>query len=242
MFSRQAPLIGESLFLSGMAAPLASAVQNLVGQCRAPITHRGPITLDYTRPNMRLITPDMAKFGYPDLDLPEPENFPATPEEKKEDSGIEDDPDPPVANRMTPFTPPEHRRDELPANNFFGFGGYFGGPYISVDQQNRTISVNNDDKRRHCVFPVNLNRLDVVHSVDFKGRTNYPKFFKFTIEDRQKDTLFILTVNHLQEVSFVSDVHYSGDSLVFERKKGFLFDPKDLVPLVIGIADCEEPA
>lgn len=239
MFSRQAPLIGESLFLSGMAPPLASAIQNLTGQCRAPIVHRGPVTLDYTRPDMRLITPDIARHGYPDLSLPTPEPFPKKP--KKEQP---EDPDPPVVDRFTPFTPPEHFPGDQPVGAGGGDGQYFAGDYIRIDEPRREIHLNHSDERRHCVFPGGMNALDKVHSVDFRGVTNSPKYFQFLIQDRPRDTLFILNIKHLEEVNVVTDVYMNetNTKLYFDRKKVHVFDPEDLEPFVIELTDCEPPA
>ena len=58
----------------------AHAITNLLGQCRATLEHRGPIIIDYTSPNMRLVTPEIAKFEFPDIQLQPPEAIPPRPE------------------------------------------------------------------------------------------------------------------------------------------------------------------
>lgn len=81
MFTKQASTLANSLASSGMPAQQASSVQNMVGQCQAPLTHRGPVKIDYTRPYMREINqgfippPGMSPFSFPSLG-PEPQNFP----------------------------------------------------------------------------------------------------------------------------------------------------------------------
>jgi hypothetical protein len=236
MFTRQAPLLGESLFLSGMPPALASTVQNLLGQCRAPIVHRGPVTLDYTRPSMRLITPDTAKYNFPNLNLPKPQTFGAQeetpPEEEEED-------DPPPEEPVTPFTPPEHipGGGDVVTNNFFVAGGrYFGGNYISVDEPTRSIHANALDKKRHCVFPNNLNRRNHIHSVDYKGRSTHPQYIALDITDKKSVTEFFLQVKQLKQRTYVTDVEFAAanQQLYFNREKAWVFDPQPAGPNVLA--------
>lgn len=73
MFTRVAPALHTALWQGGLSPAMASQVQNLLGQCRAPLVHRGPISVDYTNPNMRQITPELAKYQYPQLEMRPPE-------------------------------------------------------------------------------------------------------------------------------------------------------------------------
>jgi len=108
MFTRQAPIISDSLLQGGLAAPQAYAVTNALGQCRAPLTHRAPIEIDYTSPEMKLILPEQAPIQFPDISLLPPEvpprrppNLPA-PEEK---IPVEPNPLPPD-RPIAPIAPP----------------------------------------------------------------------------------------------------------------------------------------
>lgn len=245
MFSRQAPLLGESLFLSGMSPAVASTVQNLLGQCRAPLVHRGPITLDYTQPSMRKITPEIARHQFPSLRIPEPETFgPKDPEDETQE-------DPPT-NPDTPFTPDEHYHTNIQnfsnnfANNFFFFNNgqsYFPGDYIDIDR-NRNVHLKYRDNKRHCVYPTNLNALDIVHSVDFLTDVPYHKnFFQLDITDNPKDTTWKLTVSELQQIEVVTGVslNLASKELSFDRKKVWVFKPEALPPYVIPLSDCPPP-
>ena len=60
MFSKQAAAILTNLLQAGFSAPQAAALQSLFGQTQQPIVHGGPVQLDYTRQDMRLIGPDDA--------------------------------------------------------------------------------------------------------------------------------------------------------------------------------------
>jgi hypothetical protein len=79
MFSRQAPVIDHALWQGGLSPAQASVVSNALGQCRAPLTHRAPITVDYATPDMRLILPDDVPGKFPDIPLQPPEIFPPRP-------------------------------------------------------------------------------------------------------------------------------------------------------------------
>lgn len=246
MFSRQAPLLGESLFLSGMAPAVASTVQNLLGQCRAPIVHRGPITLDYTQPSMRKITPEIARQQFPRLNLPEPETLGEKPPEEPE----EEEETPP--NPETPFTPDEHYHTNIQNfsttffNNFFAFNNgdfYFSGDYIDIDRQ-KFVNLRHNDKKRHCVYPNKMNARDIVHSVDFKTDVPYHKqFFKLEITDNPNDTTWKLTVDQLEQIQVVTGVslNLASQELSFDLKNVWVFRPEALPPYVIPLSDCPPP-
>lgn len=134
MFTRQASSIGNNLVQSGMPTQQAASLQGLVGQCRAPLEHRGPIKLDYTRQSMRQISqgqifpPGLSPLSFPELGLP-PQTFPPT------DTPPQADPEPPEAVGPQPldppidFTPPEDGQVDPPPewpwliNNAVWMGG-----------------------------------------------------------------------------------------------------------------------
>mgnify|MGYP006273336125 CR=1 FL=1 len=232
MFSRQAPLIGESLFLSGMAPAQASAVQNLLGQCRAEIVHRGPVTLDYTKPDMRLITPDIAKHRYPNQSLPEPEKWPKEEEE-------EEDPDPPIGPPPTPFDPPDNYETNNWVNTVNNVNArYWAGSYIQIDEARRVIRLRNDDGRRHCVFPqVNLGAPNTVGSVRYAASSNAPQHVDLTVREQAAVTEWDLQVN-AKQITVVTDITYNANTgtLSVKKERCWVFDPKPLatVPIVVG--------
>lgn len=250
MFSRQAPLLGESLFLGGLPAPVASAVQNLLGQCRAPIVHRGPVTVDYTRQDMRLIGPFDAKHKYPELILPEPETL---GKKRKKDPPPDESADPPPNQSL----PPEHNTPPILGNdpgNGGGDGQYFGGDYINVDANRREIHLIHDDRRRHCAFPELWDAQNKIHSLKYTPKVNQQAagnaaYFGLEIKEVPLETQFILNVNGLQEITYISHVAIvepppgSPDpaKLVFTKKTAFAFDEQNAANVEIPLAPCEPP-
>ena len=79
MFTRAAPLINDNLVQGGLSPAQAGAVTGALGQCNAPLEHRGPVTIDYTSPNMQYIGPTIATYNYPTINMYPPEAFPPKP-------------------------------------------------------------------------------------------------------------------------------------------------------------------
>ena len=106
MFTKQAPLIAQSLLQGVLSPAQAHVVTNALGQCRAPMIHRGPVQIDYTSPDMKLITPELAKFRFPELQLNPPEVFPNRPNPIPEEKPVTP-PNPfPQPRPTVPVTPP----------------------------------------------------------------------------------------------------------------------------------------
>lgn len=107
MFSRQAPVIDHALWQGGLSPAQASVVSNAIGQCRAPLTHRAPITVDYTTPDMRLILPDDVPGKFPDIQLQPPEVFPPRPQPRPPEELPPFEPNPlPPKDPIAPIQPP----------------------------------------------------------------------------------------------------------------------------------------
>ena len=108
MFTRQAPIISDSLLQGGLAAPQAYAVTNALGQCRAPLVHRAPIEIDYSSPEMRLILPEQVPVKFPDIIIKPPEIPPQRPPELPPPEEVPpQEPNPlPPQNPVGPIQPP----------------------------------------------------------------------------------------------------------------------------------------
>lgn len=96
MFTRQAQQMNESLWQGGLSAAQAHVVANALGQCRQTLDHRGPVQIDYTTPQMKLVLPEIAQIQFPDIQLQPPEAIPPRPR-----------------NPRIPTRPPE---EEIPYN------------------------------------------------------------------------------------------------------------------------------
>lgn len=116
MFTRQAQQLNNNLWQGGLSPAQADAIANLLGQCRAPIEHRGPVQLDYSVPDMKLISPDVADVVLPEIQLQPPEILP---------------PRPPSPTFQPPETPEPYAPDPLPPPQpqFAGTGNNPGNSY-----------------------------------------------------------------------------------------------------------------
>ena len=175
MFTRQAQQLHESLWQGGLSAAQAHAVANALGQCRAPLVHRGPITYDYSTPEMKLIEPNDVKLQFPSIQAPPPEEGPPVVPNPIERPPEEETPDPyfplPPPAPITPiYTNPNYPAFPLfpiepitiqpilpvPPNDD-GMGDScdsVDGEYIYVDANGCTINLEtrNDGRGKHCVF------------------------------------------------------------------------------------------
>lgn len=111
MFTRQAPQLHTALWLGGLSPAMASQVQNLLGQCRQQIEHRGPISVNNTLPEPRKVTPEQAKAGVTVISQSSTTNVGAfLPEEQ-----------PPIPPEITQYI-----------NNIYPPGGGGPGPVIVI--------------------------------------------------------------------------------------------------------------
>lgn len=79
MFTRAAPMIANNLWQGGLSQAQSSSVAGALGQCNAPLVHRGPVTVDYTSPTMQQITFEGATYNYPTFGMNPPEALPPKP-------------------------------------------------------------------------------------------------------------------------------------------------------------------
>jgi hypothetical protein len=80
MFTRSAPLIANNLWQGGMSQAQSSSVAGALGQCNAPLEHRGPVNVDYTSPSMKQIDIHTATYNFPTFPMLPPEVPPPTQE------------------------------------------------------------------------------------------------------------------------------------------------------------------
>lgn len=259
MFTRQAPNIAESLFLSGLPQASVAAAQNFIGQCRAFIEHRGPIRFDYTNPNFRLITASAAPINNHGSGPP-PDEFPGEEPGPEEDENGEDPlnprrpqkPEPPEHNPNQPPPPPGPGEGEPRGPGEAGRRDYRPGSYIGITKRFKTIYVNHDDERRHTVWPNGRTEADVINSVDFRAEVRDENFeivdlasdknvIDLDIIERTKETLWRLYVRDLHPVDIVTNVLYDSENaqIVVEKKTALVFKPTDTAGTTIELVDVE---
>jgi len=122
MFSRQTPTLDNALWQGGLSAAQAHVISNALGQCRQTLEHRGPIQVDYSSPDMKLIMPESAQIQFPEIQLQPPEALPPR-------SNVPNYPDIPP-EELPPYNPdplPPPQGPEYPGSgNNPGQGGSIG--------------------------------------------------------------------------------------------------------------------
>lgn len=63
-FTKQGGSIEQSLVAGGLSPLAANAVMYAIANCAQPLEHRGPFTLNYVPQQVRLQTPERAKYSY----------------------------------------------------------------------------------------------------------------------------------------------------------------------------------
>ena len=249
MFTRQAANISQALYLSGLSQASAAAAQNLLGQCRATIEHRGPVRFDYTNPNFQLITPPLAPLAPGGGSGPGPESFPPVDPGPDEDEGGDsprdgNTPKPPKepapTEHKTPQPPPPDGPGEGAPVTWPGTRDYYESHFIRINKRERTISVRANDLKRHSVFPLDLNKGNTIHSVDFFA-VNYENEqlvnaedpnakITLKVEDKRDDTTWTLKVRNLESIQILTSVELIKNSddawqLQFTKRSAHVFAP-----------------
>lgn len=248
MFTRQAPPLLQSMYTSGMSPMSASAMQSLLGQCRQPLRHNGPITFDYTSPEMKAITPGVGQFQFAGAQLPQPEVFPRRPREEEED-GL-----PEKGVKPGGFLPPEHMPLEPPQPAGPGevlqlrlrpglpTRDYFPGKYLNLNKDLRQFGLKCFDERRHAVFPAGLNVNGSINSVTFRAFSGSP-YLVFSLTEKPQATEFFSNLIGLTTIEYVADVDISDPTkITFRIDRAEVFGHVENHRLVvINLTECEPP-
>ena len=257
MYTRAAPLIAQSLWQGGLSPAQSHVVSNALGQCRAPLVHRGPIQIDYSSPDMRLITPESAKFRFPEMQLQPPEVLPSRPrppdEPPEEDPPYQPNPLPPPLQPVSPVTPPfgdpGYAPDYPPYDDTWirkalddlrdlikpQYLGVLGSDYIEVDgngfTEKQTITLDAEDNELHCVF-----RGGQVSSNSFEAE-NYEatgvdsaNCAELEISEEDGQTIWKLTAAKMTGTTYVKDIWFDPDTnkINVQYEYALVFDPVDV--------------
>ena len=267
MFTKQAPLIAQSLWQGGLSPAQAHVVTNALGQCRAPLIHRGPVQIDYTSPDMKLITPELAKFRFPELQLNPPEVFPNSPNPIPEEKPVTP-PNPFPQPRPTvpvPVTPPGESplplptqpsdyddswiRAELDRLRDFIRPQYLGvddGAYIDVWRDGYTakqmVALDAEDSNLHCVF-----RNAQVQSNKFTAENfeqDEPGAY-LEIKEETGETKFQLTAGKPTVTTYVKDIWFDPGTkkINVQYEMAGVYQPADvgIDDKNLPIAECNAP-
>jgi len=269
MFSRQAPLISQSLWQGGLSPAQAHAVTNALGQCRAPLVHRAPIQVDYTSPDMRLITPDAANFRFPDIQLNPPEVFPNRPrpgpqpeEELVTPPNPFPRPEPVTGPGQDPLATPAPIFDPRPLLRAYNelkaeldrlrdsikpqYLGVDDGAYIDVWRDGFTakqmVALDAEDSNLHCVF-----RNAQVQSNKFTAENfeqDEPGAY-LEIKEETGETKFQLTAGKPKFTTYVKDIWFDPGTkkINVQYEMAGVYQPVDvgIDDQNLPIAECNAP-
>jgi len=251
MYTRQAPLIAQSLWQGGLSPAQSHVVANALGQCRAPLIHRGPIQIDYSSPDMRLITPESAKFQFPELQLQPPEVFPDRPrppdEPPEEDTPRQPNPLPPPDQPVSPVTPPSAGNpggnpyddswirkalDDLKDLIKPQYRGVLGSDYIEIEgngyTDKQTIKLDAEDGELHCVFRGGQVSSNKFEAENYEGRgVNSANCAELQVSEENGQTTWKLTAAKMTGTTYVKDIWFDPgtNKINVQYEYALVFDP-----------------
>lgn len=131
---RRAGVFEQALVQGGVNPLAANAATSAILNCATPRRWRGPTTLDYTSPNLRLVTPELRKYQFPNFDFKSSEGERRGPKSSTPEEEVFPEPE--------PWEEPQNPRPSEPhqqPDSGFGDGQYVAGRYIDI--RNGLISV-----------------------------------------------------------------------------------------------------
>jgi hypothetical protein len=131
---RRAGVFEQALVQGGVNPLAANAAMAAILHCSTPRQWRGPTTLDYTSPNLRLVTPELRKYQFPNFDFRSGEGERRGPRSGAPEEEVLPEPLP----WEEPYNPRPNESHESPTDGS-GDGQYSAGRYIDI--RNGEISV-----------------------------------------------------------------------------------------------------
>jgi hypothetical protein len=98
-FTKQGGNIEQALVSGGLSPLAANAVMYAIANCAQPLEHRGPFTINYVPQQVRLQTPEAAKYTY------EKFNFQTSEGERRSVKFVSPNPDGPIGGPPDPNLP-----------------------------------------------------------------------------------------------------------------------------------------
>jgi hypothetical protein len=218
MLTTQAGRLEQSLIEGGMNPLAANSAMGAVGNCAQPLSHRGPVSLDYTPKDFRFVTPELRKFRFGNMDKVDGE-IPRKKQEKKPPKKPPQREDHPTdqqenVNVRRPF-------DQLQGGTE-GLQGIVAGPYIIVDGRGRTARVSlAGSGGAGDVATFSGNRLT---GVKLTIRSESPKVLRV-----DQGALRFTLVPQGEYADVVTGVAVGDRALTVKTRRCFLFDPDEEV-------------
>lgn len=266
MLTKQGGLLEQSLIEGGVNPLAANDVMGAVANCSQPLTHRGPVSADYTPPDFNYVTQFLRKYRFPNLDSVSGEMPPIRP--KKEEKEPEEDrlPQEPERENQSvrpPFQPTYDlsRRD--------AFGGVTAGRFIVVEGGRRVslraagssgdVAVFRGDSLQGGRLDISstnrrvltVEKADLTHKIKPQGKyvsvvtgvSVTEKFLRITTREcflfdpsEEKNRDYDHT-----RITYLSNATLEGGSLQFETRDAYVVcgEDREGVPIDIPVVDCE---
>jgi hypothetical protein len=196
----------QALEDGGVSSVAAGAATAAIAHCSTPRRWRGPMSLDYTHPNIRLVTPELRKFQFPNFD------FHTTQGERRgpKRGGPEEETDPPPTPYQEPYNP---RPDFEPAQpgDGRGDGQYAAGRYIDIRQGVISVLAS-----RTGVAILDSDRI-VGGSITVTAGEGAEKVMRVTKEGDFIDREFVIRMKEPTPMTVITDVYFEDKTLVFKQ-------------------------
>jgi hypothetical protein len=131
---RRAGVFEQALVQGGVNPLAANAATAAILNCATPRRWRGATTLDYTSPNLRLVSPELRKYQFPNFDFRSSEGERRGPKSNTPEEEVYPEPEP----WREPQNPRPREPHQQPVSGA-GDGQYVSGRYIDI--RNGVISV-----------------------------------------------------------------------------------------------------
>jgi hypothetical protein len=126
----------QQALIDGGVNPMAvSAATSAAFHCSTPRRWRGPVSYDYTSPQLRLVTPELRKYAFPNFDFHTTQGERRSARSSSPEEEIVPEPEP----WNEPYSPRPASEPEQPIDGT-GDGQYVAGRYIDI--RNGVVSVN----------------------------------------------------------------------------------------------------
>jgi hypothetical protein len=202
---RRAGVFEQALVQGGVNPLAANAATAAILHCSTPRRWRGPTTLDYTSAELRLVTPELRKYTFPNFDFRSSEGERRGPRPDQPEEEIIDDGGPIEEPRNPRPDEPHHQPPDGR-----GDGQYTAGRYIDI--RNGRVSVL---ASRSGVAILDTDRI-VGGSIKVKSEWEEARF---TEEGDFIDRQWVLRVKPTESVSVVVGIEMTEKELVLKKQR-----------------------
>lgn len=198
----------QQALIDGGVNPMAvTAATSAAFHCATPRRWRGPVSYDYTSPQLRLVTPELRKYMFPNFD------FHTTQGERRGRIDPQNQPPETVPEPVPYEEPYSPRPDSQPQQPVLGLGDgqYYAGPFIDI--RDRRISLNASR------YGIAMLMGDEIKGGNLKLKSEW-EYGKFRFNDDFVDREWTLTVTKTKPVEVITGitVNEAGQCLTLTKR------------------------